>query len=160
MASPKSPAAGRQLSAYSPSICWKEPPKNPYSQVSGPFLCSGQPQLPGHPARPQRIAEMGGSVLAIEKERPHVPLERAIMAVRFNDAMIGTQFHPEADPTGMSMYLGRIANRRPEKKRNMVDRRTRLEEKWKSMITQLETTRTRSAGPFPSHNVEEWILTT
>jgi GMP synthase-like glutamine amidotransferase len=52
-----------------------------------------------------RLAEMGARVLAIEKERPHIPLERAIMAVRFSDCMIGTQFHPEADPAGMSIHL-------------------------------------------------------
>jgi GMP synthase-like glutamine amidotransferase len=47
----------------------------------------------------------GAEILAIEKERPHVDLERCIMAIRFSEAMIGTQFHPEADPVGMKMYL-------------------------------------------------------
>lgn len=47
----------------------------------------------------------GAKILAIEKERPHVDLERCIMAVRFSPYMIGTQFHPEADPIGMKMYL-------------------------------------------------------
>jgi GMP synthase-like glutamine amidotransferase len=79
----------------------------------------------------QRIADMGGRVLAIEKERPHVPLERAIMAVRFNDAMIGTQFHPEADPIGMSMYL-----RRDDRKKTVIAEHG--EEKWNSMVDQLE----------------------
>jgi homoserine O-succinyltransferase/O-acetyltransferase len=79
----------------------------------------------------QRISEMGGRVLAIEKERPHVPLERAIMTVRFSDSMIGTQFHPEADPTGMSMYL-----RREDRKRTVIAEHG--EEKWKSMVDQLE----------------------
>lgn len=44
-------------------------------------------------------------ILALEKERPHVNLERCIMSIRFSDYMIGTQFHPEADPIGMKMYL-------------------------------------------------------
>jgi homoserine O-succinyltransferase len=79
----------------------------------------------------QRIADMGGRILAIEKERPHVPLERAIMAIRFSDTMIGTQFHPEADPTGMSMYL-----RRDDRKQTVIAEHG--EEKWKSMIDQLE----------------------
>jgi GMP synthase-like glutamine amidotransferase len=79
----------------------------------------------------QRIADMGGRVLAIEKERPHIPLERAIMAVRFSDTMMGTQFHPEADPTGMSMYL-----RRDDRKQIVIAEHG--EEKWKSMIDQLE----------------------
>jgi GMP synthase-like glutamine amidotransferase len=78
-----------------------------------------------------RIADMGGRVLAIEKERPHIPLERAIMAVRFSDSMIGTQFHPEADPTGMSMYL-----RRDDRRQVVIAEHG--EEKWKSMIDQLE----------------------
>lgn len=47
----------------------------------------------------------GMEVLAIEKERPHVPLERAVMAVRFSPEMIGTQFHPEADAERMRAYL-------------------------------------------------------
>lgn len=53
----------------------------------------------------RKLDAMGARVLAIEKERPHVPLERATMAIRFNDYCIGTQFHPEADATGMRMYL-------------------------------------------------------
>jgi GMP synthase-like glutamine amidotransferase len=51
------------------------------------------------------LDDMGASILCIEKSRPHVPYERAIMGIRFNDYMIGTQFHPEADASGMSMYL-------------------------------------------------------
>ena len=43
-----------------------------------------------------KLKKMGGKILAIEKERPHVNhLERAVMALRFNDYFIGTQFHPE-----------------------------------------------------------------
>jgi len=49
------------------------------------------------------IREMGGALLCIEKNRPHVPYERAVMAIRFNDYMIGAQFHPEADAEGMKI---------------------------------------------------------
>jgi hypothetical protein len=59
-----------------------------------------------------------------------VPLERAIMGLRFNDYMVGTQFHPEADAPGMSRYL-----QRPDKKQ-MVIKNHGLE-KWQSMIEQL-----------------------
>ncbi len=76
------------------------------------------------------LINKGGHVLAIEKERPHVPLERAIMAIRFNDYMIGTQFHPEADATGMSMYL-----QREDKKETVVAEHGI--DKWKSMIEHL-----------------------
>lgn len=77
-----------------------------------------------------QLERLGGSILAIEKERPHIPLERAIMAVRFNEHMVGTQFHPEADATGMTMYLHR------EDKKNMVIEDHGFD-KWQSMIEQL-----------------------
>jgi len=55
----------------------------------------------------EKINKMGGHVLCIEKERPLVPLERATMAIRFNNEIIGTQFHPEADSDSMYMYMMR-----------------------------------------------------
>ncbi|MDR6923595.1 MULTISPECIES: type 1 glutamine amidotransferase [Chryseobacterium] len=48
-----------------------------------------------------RFEELGMKITAIEKFRPHINLERAVMAVRFSDEIFGTQFHPEADPQGM-----------------------------------------------------------
>ena len=77
-----------------------------------------------------KLQEMGATILAIEKERPHVPLERAIMAIRFNENMIGTQFHPEADAIGMSLYL-----QTDEKKKTVIENHG--QEKWQSMIEQL-----------------------
>lgn len=76
------------------------------------------------------LHKMGGEVLAIEKERPHVPLERAIMAIRFNRYMIGTQCHPEADAIGMTMYL-----QRDDKKKTVIENHG--EAKWRSMIEHL-----------------------
>ncbi|HZK65513.1 MAG TPA: GMP synthase [Puia sp.] len=76
------------------------------------------------------MKKKGASILAIEKERPHVPLERAIMAIRFNEYMLGTQFHPEADPLGMSMYL-----QREDKKKTVIEGYG--EEKWRQMILNL-----------------------
>jgi GMP synthase-like glutamine amidotransferase len=73
----------------------------------------------------------GAKILCIEKDRPHVPYERAIMAIRFSDYFIGTQFHPEADAIGMSMYL-----QTEEKKKTVIDNHG--EEKWKSMIEHLD----------------------
>lgn len=48
-----------------------------------------------------RFKELGMEIVAIEKFRPHINLERAVMAVRFSDEIFGTQFHPEANPEGM-----------------------------------------------------------
>ena len=62
------------------------------------------------------INEMGGSLLCIEKNRPHVPYERAVMGIRFNDYMIGTQFHPEADAEGMTRHF-----ETEEKRQTVID---------------------------------------
>ena len=52
------------------------------------------------------------------------------MAVRFNEYMIGTQFHPEADAVGMTMYL-----QREDKKNTVIE--SHGYEKWKGMIKHL-----------------------
>jgi len=76
------------------------------------------------------LEEMGAKILCIEKDRPHTPYERGIMAIRFNNFMIGTQFHPEADAVGMSMYL------QTEKKKETVIQNHGIE-KWRSMLMHL-----------------------
>lgn len=52
-----------------------------------------------------RLRTFGASILCREKIRPHVPLDRAIMAIRFSDEVMGTQFHPEADNRGMLLHM-------------------------------------------------------
>ena len=78
-----------------------------------------------------RIRNNGFKILALEKDRPHVPLERALMAIRFSEEFIGTQFHPEADPHGMIRYFTR-----PEKKESII--KNYGEEKYYSMIDMLD----------------------
>jgi homoserine O-succinyltransferase len=74
----------------------------------------------------KKLEKVGASVLAIEKERPHVPLERSVMAIRFDQYMIGTQFHPEADAAGTIKLLKRkkkavIAEHGEAKWQNMME---------------------------------------
>lgn len=76
------------------------------------------------------LDKMGAKILAIEKARPHVPYERALMAIRFNRELFGTQFHPEADPEGVIQYL-----LTEEKKQEVISEHG--EAKWQSMIDQL-----------------------
>jgi GMP synthase-like glutamine amidotransferase len=75
----------------------------------------------------EKLTMMGAQVLCIEKYRPHVPYAQAIMSIRFNKYMIGTQFHPEADAIGMSMYL-----QTEEKKKTVIENYG--VEKWHSML--------------------------
>ena len=73
----------------------------------------------------------GAKLLAIEKERKHIDLERCMMAIRFSNEIIGTQFHPEADPIGMKMYL-----LQEEKKKAIVDMHG--EQKYLDMLNSLD----------------------
>jgi homoserine O-succinyltransferase/O-acetyltransferase len=77
-----------------------------------------------------KLKMIGAEILCIEKYRPHVPYAQAVMGVRFNDYMVGTQFHPEADAEGMSMYL-----QTEERKKTVVENYGF--EKWQSMVEQL-----------------------
>ncbi len=53
----------------------------------------------------ERMETMGASILCLEKIRPHVLLDRAVMSMRFSPEIMGTQFHPEADNEGMLRYF-------------------------------------------------------
>ncbi len=53
---------------------------------------------------PEVFEEKGFKLLA--REMPQTDKsERAIMAIRFSDTIVGTQFHPEADAKGMLTYF-------------------------------------------------------
>ncbi|MRS62604.1 type 1 glutamine amidotransferase [Larkinella terrae] len=78
----------------------------------------------------QRISELDAKVLCLEKIRPHVDYERAIMAVRFTDEIFGTQFHPEADGEGMLRYF-----MKDEKKQQIVENHG--EAKYNEMVASL-----------------------
>ena len=79
----------------------------------------------------KKIKELGVTILRMEKERPHVNLERAIMAIRFSKEVFGTQFHPEADGIGMSKYLSS-----EDKKKTVI--KTHGLEKYNDMIDKLD----------------------
>lgn len=78
----------------------------------------------------QRMEELGATITAIEKERAHVDLERAMMAIRWTPQIIGTQFHPEADPEAMLHHFSR-----PEIKAEVIEDHGR--DKWLSMMEDL-----------------------
>jgi hypothetical protein len=67
----------------------------------------------------------------LEKERPHVELERAVMAIRLLKEMVAVQFHPEADPDGMLFHFSS-----EEQKSKIIDEHG--EEKYKTIIQRLK----------------------
>lgn len=66
--------------------------------------------------KPERLKELGAHILCLEKMRPHTDYERAVMSVRFSPEMVGTQFHPEADPEGMLHHF-----LQPERRKQVED---------------------------------------
>jgi GMP synthase-like glutamine amidotransferase len=78
-----------------------------------------------------KIKELGMEVLALEKERSYVDLPRAVMAIRFNEYFFATQFHPEADATGIKLML-----QREDKKEEVINEHG--EAKYKEMLERLE----------------------
>lgn len=71
---------------------------NPFWAVDSRDYQVVQPNL-------RKFKILGAKVIALEKIRNHVEYERAIMAIRFSDEIIGTQFHPEADPISFLQHL-------------------------------------------------------
>lgn len=76
-----------------------------FAQLPEPFFAVDSRDYQLTDLQPDRLAALGIEVLCLEKERPHIPLARAVMALRFSNEVIGTQFHPEADGEGMLRYM-------------------------------------------------------
>jgi GMP synthase-like glutamine amidotransferase len=77
-----------------------------------------------------KLKQMGAQIMALEKIRPHVDLERAVMSIRFSPEIFGTQFHPEADVIGMKFYFSQ-----EEKKKKIIQHHG--EGKYEEMIAGL-----------------------
>jgi homoserine O-succinyltransferase/O-acetyltransferase len=75
--------------------------------------------------------ELGAEILALEKIRPHVDYERAIMAIRISPEIFGVQFHPEAHPEGMRYHY-----QKENVKQKIIDEHG--EKKYEYLLEQLE----------------------
>lgn len=76
------------------------------------------------------FSKKGAKIISLEKIRDYVKFERAIMAVRFTEYFVGTQFHPEADPIS---FISHLRNKEvKEKIRNMKGKR-----KFRNMLEDL-----------------------
>lgn len=77
------------------------------------------------------IEALGATIIALEKERPGVSLERAIMGMKFNEHMYGVQFHPEAESNTLINYF-----QDPSTKKSIIDEFGI--EKWDRIIAKLK----------------------
>lgn len=86
-----------------------------FNELSNPFWVADFREWQAVQPNKARLKELGAKILLLEKVRPHVDLERAVMSIRLTDEIIGTQFHPEADADGMALYF-----QEPERKAQVV----------------------------------------
>ena len=103
-----------------------------FSDLSDPFYIVDSRDWQCVEPNFDRIAEIGGAVLSLEKFRPHVNLEQALMSIRVSPYWVGTQFHPEADPEGMRIYFSQ-----EDKRLNTIKQHG--EEKFNFMLENLES---------------------
>lgn len=80
----------------------------------------------------EKLKKMNAQIMALEKMRPQVPLERAIMAIRFSKNMYGVQFHPEASLADLIIYFNE-----PKNKQSIMEEFGI--EKWQRIIDHLDT---------------------
>ncbi len=78
-----------------------------FAGLDDPFYAADFRRFQAIQPNAERLAQVGAKVLCLEKIRPHIDLERAIMAIRWSEEIIGVQFHPEADPEGMLAHFSR-----------------------------------------------------
>jgi len=104
-----------------------------FAGLDNPFYAADFRSFQAVNPREERLEELSAEILALEKVRPHVPLDRAIMGIRFTDAILGLQFHPEVAPRSMRRYL-------KDAKRREVIVREQGEEKYNKMLRYLNDT--------------------
>ncbi|GAB3219127.1 GMP synthase [Algoriphagus aestuariicola] len=78
----------------------------------------------------RKFKALGAKLIALEKIRNHVEFERAIMAIRFSEEIVGTQFHPEADPVSFLEHL-----KKPMVKEKIIELKGKA--KFRSMLEDL-----------------------
>lgn len=101
-----------------------------YQELSNPFWIADFRKYQVINPNESVFDDWGAKLLSIEKERPHLQFEPAMMSIRFTDEIFGTQFHPEADPEGMLFWF-----QDEEKKKQLIDEHG--EEKYDDMLEHL-----------------------
>jgi GMP synthase-like glutamine amidotransferase len=80
-------------------------PHTIFDQLPDPFFALESRLYQITEPNDEKIESMGATIIALEKIRPQLPYERALMGVAFNATMIGVQFHPEATKERLITYF-------------------------------------------------------
>lgn len=102
-----------------------------FADLENPFWIADFRDYQAIQPKKARFNELDAKITCLEKIRPHVDFERAIMGIRLSDEMVATQFHPEADAKGMLIHF-----QKPDKKAHIIKHHG--EDKYYNMIEHLE----------------------
>jgi len=108
-------------------------PHSIFEQLPDPFFAMESRLYQITEPNDEKIESMGAKIIALEKIRPQLPYERALMAVAFSDTMIGVQFHPEADLRELVVYFNE-----PSTKETIIEEFGI--EKWERIMNHLDET--------------------
>jgi GMP synthase-like glutamine amidotransferase len=127
--------------------------------LSNPFYAADIRHWQVVNANYSRLNELGASILSWEIPEEENKDNPAITAVRISNEIVGTQFHPEADPASMLYHF-----RQPERREYVVKRYS--EDKYFEMIEWLKDpnkiikTRQTILPTFLRNSIEELISVT
>ncbi|UCH65868.1 MAG: hypothetical protein JSW63_01670 [Ignavibacterium sp.] len=85
--------------------------------LSDPFYAADVRQYQVTEPNNKKIEELGANILSFEIVDDESGIDPAIAAVRISNEIVGTQFHPEADPKSMLYHF-----KQPERKQQVVER--------------------------------------
>lgn len=102
-----------------------------FKELPAPFYAADFRQYEVIQPNEAVLNSLNATLLAREAQRSNPNLEKALMAARISDEIMGTQFHPEADPVSMLFHF-----RQPERKQQVVDEYGEV--KYYEMIAHLE----------------------
>jgi len=100
-------------------------------QLPNPFYAADIREFQVTNPNKKVIDDMGAKILSYEFLVDNAEGEPALAAVRISNEIVGTQFHPEADPESMLFHFNR-----PDEKKQIVD--TYGEEKYNRMLEILQ----------------------
>ncbi|MCH6573845.1 MAG: GMP synthase [Bacteroidetes bacterium] len=102
-----------------------------FEQLPNPFYAADIREYQVTNPNKKVIDDMGAKILSYEILDDNVKGEPAIAAVRISNEIVGTQFHPEADPESMLYHFNR-----PDEKKQIID--SYGEEKYNRMLEILQ----------------------
>jgi len=85
--------------------------------LSNPFYAADIRQYQVTNPNHEKIKELGADILSFEIVDDDVEDDPAIAAIRISNEIVGTQFHPEADPGSLLYHF-----KQPERKQQVVER--------------------------------------